>query len=241
LQAPLLGIYALMAELQALRDPATERSVAALKLAWWVEEMQRLRTGAGAHPISRYLRALDRGQHVDFTPLAAAATAAAFDAAGAPLERATELVPHADALWGGPLRIATLLGGEAEDADLCVCTQQLAAGDYLIQALQQYPALARQGRIPFAVDALLGAGIENQDLVAAAPSAPLEAYLQSVRGEAARHCAAATAALPRSRRRALRHLLVLAALGERAVSRPRATRWQHLTNVFLAWRVARRA
>src|SRR6202044_632097 len=54
-RAPLLGIYALRAEWQALMDPATEPNVAHLKLAWWQEEMQRLPPGAAAHPTNRYL------------------------------------------------------------------------------------------------------------------------------------------------------------------------------------------
>ena len=45
-RAPLLGIYSLGAEWQALMDPATESSVAHLKLAWWQEEMQRLAAGS---------------------------------------------------------------------------------------------------------------------------------------------------------------------------------------------------
>ncbi len=57
LRAPLLGIYALSAEWQALMDPATESSVAHLKLAWWRDEMQRLAAGSAVHPISAYLAA----------------------------------------------------------------------------------------------------------------------------------------------------------------------------------------
>src|SRR5580658_3186413 len=68
-RAPLLGIYALGAEWQALMDPATEISVAHLKLAWWQEEMHRLTRGAAVHPISIYLAALPRAAAVDFTPL----------------------------------------------------------------------------------------------------------------------------------------------------------------------------
>ena len=61
-RAPLLGIYALGAEWQALMDPATETSVAHLKLAWWQDEMQRLAAGSPVHPISGYLAALPRAR-----------------------------------------------------------------------------------------------------------------------------------------------------------------------------------
>src|ERR1700722_8966272 len=77
LRAPLLGIYALGAEWQALTDPATEISVAHLKLAWWQDEMQRLAAGSAVHPICVYLAALPRAAAVDFAPLSAAVAAAA--------------------------------------------------------------------------------------------------------------------------------------------------------------------
>src|SRR6202047_1287144 len=54
-RAPLLGIYALRAEWQALTDPSTESGVAHLKLSWWQEEMQRLAAGSPVHPVSVYL------------------------------------------------------------------------------------------------------------------------------------------------------------------------------------------
>src|SRR3981189_2887248 len=57
-RAPLLGIYALGAEWQALTDPATDISVAHLKLAWWQEEMRRLPQRSRVHPLSAYLAAL---------------------------------------------------------------------------------------------------------------------------------------------------------------------------------------
>src|SRR5260221_4443029 len=76
LRAPLLGIYALGAEWQALTDPATEISVAHLKLAWWQDEMRRLAPGSAVHPICVYLTALPRAAAADFSPLSAAGAAA---------------------------------------------------------------------------------------------------------------------------------------------------------------------
>src|SRR6202020_61920 len=106
-RAPLLGIYALGAEWQALMDPATESSVAHLKLAWWQEEMQRLAAGSAVHPISVYLAALPRAGLVDFTPLLTAVRAASAQVSGVPLERSAELEPQSQALWGGPLTVAS--------------------------------------------------------------------------------------------------------------------------------------
>ena len=77
LRAPLLGIYALGAEWQALMDPATETSVAYLKLAWWQEEMQRLAAGCPFIPSAAIWPDLPRAASADFTPLLNAVNAAA--------------------------------------------------------------------------------------------------------------------------------------------------------------------
>ena len=63
-RAPLLGVYALLAEWNALMDPATEVSASQIKLAWWREEIQRLIERAPVHPICRYLAALPRAADV---------------------------------------------------------------------------------------------------------------------------------------------------------------------------------
>src|SRR3984957_19790043 len=70
MRAPLLGIYALLGEWQALIDPAVGPVAAHLKLAWWREEIERLSRGAPVHPIGRYLASLPRADpragEVDF-------------------------------------------------------------------------------------------------------------------------------------------------------------------------------
>src|SRR6202140_2178280 len=84
LRAPLLGIFALGAEWQALMDPATEVSAASLKLHWWGEEIERLIAGRALHPICAYLAALPRAASIDFAPLLTAVAAAAEHLSGVP-------------------------------------------------------------------------------------------------------------------------------------------------------------
>src|SRR5579864_8526189 len=67
-RAPLLGVYALLAEWNALMDPATEASASRIKLAWWQEEIERLIARSPLHPICVYLASLPRAADVDFTP-----------------------------------------------------------------------------------------------------------------------------------------------------------------------------
>jgi 15-cis-phytoene synthase len=248
-RAPLLGIYALGAEWQALTDPATESSVAHLKLAWWQEEMQRLAAGSAVHPISGYLAALPRAGSVDFTPLLTAVTAASAQVSGVPLERGADLEPQAQALWGGPLTVASLLAADVhEETSLRECTRALGAAAYLSRALRDYRREARVGRVPFAIDELMAAGVENADLVADPPPPHLQSYLDGLRTRAARCFKSAAEALPPAQRSQQRHLLVLAALGrehlqglEPSPRRRRSSRSSRLKDMLLAWTTARRA
>lgn len=205
--------------------------------------MQRLTARCAVHPISSYLAALPGAASTDFTPLLTAVQAAAAQINGVPLERGTDLGPQSDALWGGPLALASRLAGEIQDQEtLRDCTRWLAAADYLARAIRDYRREARAGRVPFAVDELMAAGIDNADLAADAPPAQLQAYLQRLREQAALYFNRAAQGLPRAHRQAERHLLVLAALGlEHLQNHAPAPSRRRLKDLLLAWQAARRA
>lgn len=242
LRAPLLGIYALAAEWQALVDPATETSVAHLKLAWWQEEMRRLGAGCAVHPISGYLADLPRAASADFTPLLNAVAAASAQVSGAPLERGDDLEPQARALWGDPLALASELAADIPDgAALRSCTTALAAARYLSTAIRGYRREARVGRVPFAIDELLAAGIDNDDLIADTAPPHLRSYLDRLRGRAARYFESAAQNLPRAQRGGHRHLLVLAALERGHLDDGAAEERRRFKDMLLAWTTARRA
>jgi phytoene synthase len=239
----LLGIYALLAEWNALMEPATDRSAARIKLGWWQEEMRRLSAGAPVHPISAYLESLPRSSAVEFAPLVDAIDAAAAETNGAPLELGADLEPHVGALRAAPLALASqIAGGDLDEASLKRCTQALAVADYLARSTAHYRREVRFGHVPFAVDELLDAGIENADLSADVAPARLESYLEQLRQRAARSYDIAAHALPPARRAQQRHLLVLAALGlDHLQKRTPLVESRGLGNMLLAWRTARRA
>jgi 15-cis-phytoene synthase len=219
-------------------------SVAQIKLVWWREEMGRLAAGSPRHPITRHLADLPCAAATDFAPLTRSIEATAAHIAGVPLERGVELESHADALYGAPLSVAALLGGaRADRSALHDCVAPLAAAQYLARAIAGYGREARSGRIPFAVDDLLAAEIENDDLVAAEPPPRLRTYLNHLRHRAAGYFSAAAAALAPDERPQLRHLLVLAALGAKHLNdrerRPGAD--FRLADLYNAWNAARRA
>jgi phytoene synthase len=242
-RAPLLGIYALLAEWNALMDPATEHSAARIKLAWWQEEIRRLAAGVPVHPIGAYLASLPRAGEVNFTPLALSIDAALAETEGAPLERGTHLVPHACALRAYPLLVASrLASSDLDETSLEECTRALAVADYLSRSIRDYRREVRLGRVPFAVDELLAAGIDNTGLCADHPPAELAGYLQRLRERAARDYAIAAQALPGACRSEQRHLLVLAALGLKQLNRGTPTlESTGMRDMLLAWSTARRA
>lgn len=241
-RAPLLGIFALGAEWQALMDPATEVSAARLKLNWWREEMERLIAGRPLHPISAYLAALPRAVSIDFTPLLTAVGAAAEHLYGVPLERGADLEPQSDALWGHPLALASRLAGEVPDETaLRRCTGAIAAAEVLSRAMRDYRREARAGRVPFAVDELLAAGVDNDDLAAESPPPRLKDYLGRLHARAAGYFDVAAQTLPRALRARQRHLMVLTALGRRQLDEARPFAQYRLKDMLLAWTTARRA
>jgi phytoene synthase len=245
LRAPLLGIFALLAEWQALLDPATDSGVAQLKLAWWHDEMLRLVEGAAVHPISLYLASQPAAAAAHFKTLTAAVRAAMLESSGVPLEIGAQLGPHSAALIAGPLRVASLIASAQTDAAaLEQSTQALAVAQYLARALRDYRREAIAGRVPFAVDELLLAGVENSDLMAHQPAPHLQKYLENLRRRADDHYMYVARDTPPAARPLLRHLLVLAALGHKHLVAPGTgshAGFAALKDMLLAWTTARTA
>jgi phytoene/squalene synthetase len=224
-------------------DPATEASASHIKLAWWQEEIQRLIARAPVHPICVYLASLPRAGEADFTCLSLAVDASLAELSGVPLERSAELEPHACALRAGPLGLASRLASDGiDEAGLGNCLRALAVADYLARVTRDYRRHARLGRVPFAVEELLAAGLDNADLCADQPPAKLEVYLEQHRALAARSYESAALALPAVCRAQQRHLLVLTALGLKHLQRRSSSlESARLQDMLLAWSTARRA
>lgn len=242
-RAPLLGVYALLAEWSALTDPATEPSAGRIKLAWWQDEIRRLIARAPVHPICLYLGSLPGAGDADFTPLGATLNAALAQLSGVPLERGAELEPHAYALRAAPLALASRLAfGTLDEIALGNCLRALAVADHLARAIRDYRREARLGRVAFVVEELLAAGIENADLCAESPPARLEVYLAQLQARATESYQTAAVTLPAACRSQQRHLLLLAALGQKHLQRRTSTlESPRLQDMLLAWSTARRA
>jgi phytoene/squalene synthetase len=248
-RAPLLGVYALLAEWRALLDPATDAGVAEIKFAWWRAEIERLCNGVPVHPISRYLAQWPRAQSQLLEQLTDSIDAALLQIARVPLELNSELAPHADRLYGTPLRFAAELAGwdtsgESTGASAVRgCTAALAVGEYLTRAVADYRRDFRVGRVTFPIDDLLAARVENGDLAAATPPPHLQTFLSMRREWAKSSFAHATDLLPVAERSALRHMSVLAALGAQHAQEnvDRSDSDFRFADLYNAWNAARRA
>ena len=74
----------------------------------------------------------------------------------------------------------------------------LAAAEYLSRAIRDYRREARAGRVPFAVDELLAAGVDNADLLRRSAAGPARDYLRAdCAARTADYFDAAAQALPR--------------------------------------------
>ncbi len=216
-RAPLLGIFALLAEWRATLHTDLAPEIAATKLAWWRDEVHRLRQARPAHPIGRYLLASVTATPNDWDPLERAVDAALQRIGDAAFTTPADLEDHADALIGGPLRVAAMLGVAARERSaaharaLEPCTRAIAVGQFLAQS---------------AADA---AGDPDR--------------AEALRAEARRRYVDAAAALPPELRARHRGLLVLAVLEAHHSSTRRlaAAAPTRLSDLFLAWRTARRA
>ena len=208
-------MFALLAEWRAAQRTDLAPEVAATKLAWWRDEILRLRQGRPAHPIGRYLLASVDAAPSDWDPLERAVEAAAHPVGGATVDAAPDLEAHADALIGGPLRVAAMLATPSPERraanPLAACTRAIAVGRFLADSAED---------------------------AAADPS-----RAGALRAEARRRFNAAVDALPADARSRHRGLLVLAVLEAHHSSAPRPTAVApaRLSDVFLAWRTARRA
>jgi phytoene synthase len=210
---PLIGIYALTAEWRALIDPASDASVAQIKLTWWRDEIRRLVAGSPLHPVTRYIARLPHADAARLSELERVVEAAAAQLAGVPLERAGELEPHAGSLYGIPLLAAVQLTNPLQAGEARACIGALAAAEYLSRALADYRREARAGRVPFPVDELLAAQIDNDDLTAEHAPPRLQIYLDQLNRRAAVYFATAAHSLSSSATPELRHLMVIATLG----------------------------
>ena len=252
MQAILKALFGIESEINAALQPGLEHSVAHVRLSWWAEEAQRVRSGHALHPLTRALlaqRPVAAGPGPDVSGLVDLAT---WDLAGAIFETRAELagycdrwaraVPQLAAALAAPA-LAPVPGAEQFGLSLGVALCEL---DMLIRL---EPA-ARLGRLRLPLDELTALGVMPDALGHSPWPAALCERLR-VRHQELRLALQTSCALLQTpaQRLALRGLLVWAALllqhsrrAEAALPRSwQRSRWDGISDALRAWRAARRA
>jgi len=217
----------LLAEVRECVFELSDPRVTALKVGWWVEELDGVARGAARHPLTRAL-ARHGGP---WGAVAAALTAAATDLDPAPdLERAVAaLLPLADALLAVEWHLFAITGGDAEAQ-----SRALALG-WLRHRIERGLEAADRGRVPLALFARHG--LRREQL--AAPEATALRRDWAARLHAALPVASG---LPWAYPRRLSLEADRRALAALAAGRPEESGRLHaIVLVGRAWRLARNA
>jgi phytoene/squalene synthetase len=181
----LAAIWAFADELAAIRAKAREPTLFAIRLAWWREAVEEIRSGGVVrkHPVVLALAAA----HAE-TPLPRAAMEAVLAAHEADIE--TEPFADLAALkaWlaardGALFALAAVAADPTLDPEAHRETfERIGIAWGAARLMRMLPLLASQGRIPFPADMRAAAGLRLEDLFAGRVTPPLKACLANLGG-----------------------------------------------------------
>ncbi len=245
----LLAVHALYLELTAIPLEISDPGVAAVKLQWWREELQRARDQAAGHPAARLLQPLlsrDDGAGADCLALLEGVT---LDLEYGSYPGVQELTAYCHQT-GVPY--ARLLARICDRADMVTerFAHDLGMGLRLQELLLTTREHARRGRCYLPEDEMRVAGVRRQELLGNRCSNALRELFGIQAQRAEDFLVQAQGRLDGGRRPRQRSNIALAALyrallGElRRSNFPLLTERQELTplrRLWIAWRAARRA
>jgi phytoene synthase len=254
LQAVLAPLFGIEMEINAALQPGLEHSVAHVRMAWWAEEVQRLRAGHALHPLTRALLAqcaATTGTATAGPDVGGLVDIATWDLANATFDTRRELSGYCERWASAVIQLAVACGAP----DLPVHTAQQftqGAGAALceLEMLVCLQHAARLGRLRLPLDELPTLGFAPGDLAHTPWPVALCTRLSERHRELRRVLTASCTLLRAPAHRAgLRGLLVWAALMQQHSRRAEAalpqswrrTRWDGLSDALRAWRTARRA
>jgi phytoene synthase len=244
----LLAINALHAEISTVADDCSEPGVAAVKLNWWAEELERLRQGQPRHPVSRAMAKAVTDHALDPTVLDELVTGARMDLEYGTYPSFRELSVYCHRLGVTPAQIAVQICGHEDPASLAVA-HDLGMGLQLVRMLRRLPQHLSGGRVYLPEDELSEAGVDRDRLLAGHSDEALTPVLTEHAARARAFLDNADSRVADTDRARLRPLLVTAALYRRLLDTieadgfPLLQRRHHLTplrKLGVAWRTARR-
>ena len=245
-RAAITALYAFCREVDDVVDECSEPQLAAIKLAWWRTELDRLFSGEPSHPVSRAL-----ADHLAVYDL----ERALFDEILAGVEMDLHQNRYADwsSLDGYCDRVAGAVGmlsarifGQTSEATMRYALLLGRALQYT-NIIRDVGDDARKGRIYLPAESLLQHQVDPASLLRFESSAPLEACLSDMASRAHRLYDEALSVLPKAERNAQRPGLIMAAIYRELLrlleSESFAVMHQRISvgpgrKVWLAWRTA---
>jgi len=244
----LLAISALHAEISTVADDCSEPGVAAVKLNWWAEELQRLRQGQARHPVSQAMAQAVERHNLDAEVLDELITGARMDLEYGVYPSFRELSVYCHRLGVTPAQIAVQICGH-DDAGSLAVAHDLGMGLQMVRMVRRMPRHLNGGRVYFPEDELEEAGVDRDRVLAGHADTNLTPVLTEHAARARSFLDNAESRVADADRRRLAPLLITAALYRRLLDTieadgfPMRQRQHHLTplrKLGLAWRTARR-
>lgn len=244
----LLAINALHAEISTVADDCSEPGVAAVKLNWWAEELERLRGGQPRHPASQAMSDAINAHELDAYVLDELISGARMDLEYGAYPSFRELSVYCHRLGVTPAQVAVQICGH-DDAGSLAVAHDLGMGLQLVRMLRRLPRHLAGGRVYFPEDELAEANADRDRLVAGEVDEGMASVINQHATRARTFLDNADSRVTDRDRERLKPMLITAALYRRLLDTmqsdgfPLLRRHHHLTPVRklgVAWRTARR-
>ena len=247
-RAAITALYAFCREVDDVVDECSEPALAAIKLKWWDEEIDRAYDGRPEHPVGQALAAHAPRYDLPRDVLHEIVAGMAMDLTR---HRYPDDAAHADYCYHAAGTVGILAADVFgfEDSATLDYARELGHALQLINIIRDVREDAMRGRIYLPQDALARHGVAESDLLQGRASAGLAPLLAELAAQARAHHATALATLPAIDRAAQRTGLVMGAIYLATLDEIERDGFRvlehrvHLTplrKLWIAWRAARR-
>jgi phytoene synthase len=222
-----VALHALSRELDDALERSTDTGVAHTRLAWWLQELERLFGGAPQHPVSRALEPHVATYHLTLQDFLPALHARHRELEQVRFERFEDYSQHCLAAAGAFGELGSRMAG-SDDPGAWARGARLALAVELIRRLRDVGRRARAGRSAVPQDDLKTFGVDADDLARSRYAAGFDALMQRQAGRARQALKDAVRDMP-ARERALQQPgIILGVLYETLLEELERSRFQVL-------------
>ncbi|NBT34432.1 MAG: squalene synthase HpnD [Betaproteobacteria bacterium] len=205
------ALYAFCREVDDIADDCSDPSVAAIKLAWWRNEIDVIARGESQHPVGRALHAALIKHDLPQNDLYAVIDGVSRDLHIRTMPSWEELDAYCDRVAGAVGRLSSRVFG-ASSPEVDAYASELGLALQYTNILRDVGGDARQGRIYLPDPLLMSHGLSHEDILLRRPSGGLTEALSELARRAHDRYDRALLLLPAQARAAQRPGLVMAAV-----------------------------